>query len=373
MSSADRLQASPGIPVLIERTGVVFLETSPSWVQDLEQINWKPEQVVIADPLSYCAGVVRANIAADEMLEEYKDWKDAEGVSVYFYHAPIHNDTKLQEWEAKGAKVVETLDEVPDGSPVLFSAHGVSPLVWIEAKRRHFRGRDATCPLVDKTHREAIDLAKKDYKILLVGHEKHDEITGTVGEAPDNIVVINPKIDFHDLVGIINGMKDVPIALRTQTTLAVEDTLDLIEFVKSLRADLNLPSHSDICFATQNRQEAIIKAISLTGVDNIVIFGSHEGKRKPSSNSIRLREVAIEHGVGAVLVEDIGEIEASNLRQCRRLGISAGASADPKRVAEMLAALRELGLTNDRIKRLTVAEEPQVFASAKSFDFSKAA
>lgn len=372
MSPIETLHPVPGIPALIERTGVVFLETSPSWVQDLKKINWKPEQVVIADPLSYCAGVVRANIAADEMLEEYKNRKSAEGVSVYFYHAPIHNDTKLKEWETRGAKVVESLDEVPDGSPVLLSAHGVSPLVWIEAKRRHFKGRDATCPLVDKTHREAIDLAKKDYQILLVGHEQHDEIVGTVGEAPGNIVVINPKIDFRDLTEIVNSLWNAPIALRTQTTLAVEDTLDLIEFVKSLRSDLNLPSHSDICFATQNRQEAIIKAISLAGVDNIVIFGSHEGMRKPSSNSIRLREVAKEYGAAAVLVEDIGEIEASNLRQCKKLGISAGASADPKRVAEMLAALRELGMTNDRIKRLTVAEETQVFVSAKRFDFSKA-
>ena len=374
MFSPEIIQKKLGLPALIEKSGVVFLEKVPSWVLDLKKVNWKPEQVILADPLSYCAGVVRADKAVEEMIGVYQDQKDGNGVSVYLYHAPIHNDTKLTEWENKGAKVVKSLEEVPDKSPVsvLFSAHGVSPTIWIEAKRKGLKGRDATCPLVDKTHREAIELAKKGYKILLVGHEKHDEIVGTFGEAPESILVVNPKIDRSELVNIVEKNKEAPLALRTQTTLAVEDTLELIETVLAVYPDLNLANHSDICFATQNRQEAIIKTITDAQVDCMIIFGSDESKRQPSSNSIRLREVATEQGVPAFLVEDITEIDAKWLEQSRKIGLSAGASADPKRVAEMLACLTELGVRSDQICRLTVKDESQVFAAAKSFDFSKA-
>lgn len=373
MSSVDRLQTNPGAPLMIERAGVVFLENVPRWVQDLKIGQWRPEQVVLADPLSYCAGVIRANIAVEQLLDENTDNRDEAGVSVYLYHAPIHNDTKLAEWESRGARIVNSLDEVPVGSvaPVLLSAHGVSPSVWFEAKRKGLKGRDATCPLVDKTHREVKDLAKKGYKTLLVGHSKHDEIVGTLGEAPENIIVIDPKINRDELIRIVKENINVPLALRTQTTLAVEDTLELIETVLAVYPDLNLASHTDICFATQNRQEAIIKTITDAGVDCMIIFGSNESKRQPSSNSIRLREVAVEQNVPAFLVEDITEIDASWLTPFKKIGLSAGASADPKRVAEMLVCLGEAGVGYNQITRLTVKEEPQVFAAARSFDFSK--
>lgn len=372
MSTKENLVIKTGTPAIVENSGIVTFEKVPLWVNELKSLDWRPESVMLCDPLSYCAGVVRANIAVEQMLDEKKDFRDTNGVSVYLYHAPIHNDSKLKEWEERGAYVVGGLQEVPDESSVLFSAHGVSPQVWLEARRKRLKGKDATCPLVDKTHREAKELASNGYRIFLVGHEKHDEILGTVGEAPDNITVINPKINFDDLGKIIELYQDSPLALRTQTTLAVEDTLDLINFCLTKRPDLNLPNHSDICYATQNRQEAVLQTIKNAGADTLVIFGSDENKRQPSSNSIRLREVAADAGSDAYLVEDVREIKANYLLKSNKLALSAGASADPKRVAEMLVLLYDIGVKRSQVKHLTVAEEPQVFSPAKDFDFSKA-
>ncbi len=361
--SPDRLGIQNGVPAIVEGATVepFFL---PSWVEDLKSQNYLPGKLVIAEPLSYCAGVVRANEGIDEMLDQHS------GETVYLYHAPIHNDTKLSEWETKNARVVNSLDEVPNGSPVYFSAHGLAPEVWDQARKKGLRGKDATCPLVEKGHREVRDLKDQGYTILLVGHKSHDEILGTIGEAPEDIVIVNPHSTREQIDELMESLKDTErVALRSQTTLAVSDLSDLIDYIKDKRPDLNLPKVSDICYATENRQEAIVQAIISGGAQVMIIFGSNETKRQPSSNSIRLREVAESHGIPAYLVEDIGEIKSEWFRDVETIGLSAGASADPKRVAEFLDLMRSIGVKNDQIQRITVAQEPQVFAPARDFDF----
>lgn len=361
------LDIQQGVPALVEGT-TADLSSYPDWVNVLRSNAYLPEQVILADPLSYCAGVVRANIAAELLLDETPS-----GETIYFYHAPIHNDTKLKEWEARGAQVVNSLDEVPDGSVILFSAHGVSPFIWMQAKAKHLRGIDATCPLVDKTHREVKSLKDQKYKILLVGYKNHDEIVGTFGEAPEDITVVSPRATQEQLVVLLEELKDEPkLALRSQTTLAMRDLMQMIEFIQSIRPDLDLSKVSDICFATDDRQEAILASIQNAGAELLIIFGSDETKRQPSSNSIRLREVAEGADAKAYLVEDITEIKPEWFEGISRVGVSAGASAEPKRVAEFIMCLRDLGLTPDRLIRVKVADESKItFANAHRFDFSQ--
>jgi len=357
-----------GVPQIVRKVeNFVSVLELPAWAVELQNSSLLPEAIVIAAPLSYCAGVVRANQAADELLAKHPNQR------VYFYHAPIHNDTKLAEWEAKGAVVVGSLDDVQDHSIVLFSAHGVSPQIWLEAKAKHLKGKDATCPLVDKTHREVKELREQGYTILLVGHCDHDEIVGTFGEAPDNIIVVNPHMKREELNTALESLKDKPIAVRNQTTLAVSDLLDLISYIKKIRPDVNLAKKSDICYATENRQKAILETIASSEVDLMIIFGSGPNTRQPSSNSIRLREIveSLDVDVASHLVEDISEIQAKWFDGVKTVGISAGASADPKRMAEFLAVARSIGLRNNQIVRIEVDEELQVFAPACDFDFSK--
>lgn len=354
-----------GLPQIVKNVEKLNLSDLPQWARELRELQYLPDQIIIGEPLSYCAGVVRANMAADEILGKNR------GEPVYLYHAPIHNETKLSEWEEKGAVVVNSLDEVPEDSLVLFSAHGVSPDVWFQAKQKKLKGADATCPLVNKTHREVQELFDQGYKILFIGHRNHDEIVGTIGEAPENIIVIHPKSSREDIDNILKGVEGEKLALRSQTTLAVGDLEELIEYIESKRPDLNLPNKSDVCYATHNRQEAVIQTIVGNGAQLMVIFGSNETKRNPSSNSIRLREVAQNLDTSAYLVEDISEIKAEWFRGVSRIGVSAGASAAPERVAEFLVCMRAIGLKNSQIARVTVAEEPQVFTPAKRFDFSQ--
>ncbi len=352
-----------GLPQIVKNVEKLNPSDLPQWARELAELQYLPDQIIIAEPLSYCAGVVRANRVADELLEKSKG-------QVYLYHAPIHNETKLAQWEERGAIVVNSLDDIADGSVVLFSAHGVSPEIWSAAKAKRLRGADATCPLVYKTHKEVRELVDQGYKILLIGHRNHDEVVGTIGEAPETIIVIHPKIAKEDVDSILEGLKEEKLALRSQTTLAVGDLEELVEYIRSKRSDLNLPAKSDVCYATHNRQEAVIQTIVGSGAQLMLIFGSDETKRSPSSNSIRLREVVQSLGVPAFLVEDVSEIKSEWFRGSSRIGVSAGASAAPERVAEFLACMSAIGLKNSQIARVTVAEEPQVFAPAKRFDFS---
>jgi 4-hydroxy-3-methylbut-2-enyl diphosphate reductase len=288
------------------------------------------------------------------------------------YHAPIHNDTKLAEWEQKGAVIVNSLDEVPDEALIYFSAHGVSPNIWPQAKQKRLNGKDASCPLVEKGHREVRNLNDEGFTILLVGHKNHDEINGIIDEASENIIIVDPNSTFQEVDKLLDELQDKEkLALRSQTTLAVSNLESLIDYIKTKRPDLNLPNKSDICYATENRQEAVIVAIVSCGVDLMIIFGSDETKRQPSSNSIRLREVSEKHNVKAHLVENVAEIQSEWFEEATNVGVSAGASGDPKRVAEFLVCLCEIGLKSNQLQRVTVADEPQVFTPARSFDFSK--
>lgn len=357
-----------GVPEIVRRTeanSLSFVEP-PQWVNELKENRWLPEKIVIADPLSYCAGVERSIKIADALFEE------ANGEPVYLYHAPIHNETKLREWEEKGGIIVNDLNEVPPFSTVLFSAHGVSPEIWKIAREKQLKGADATCPLVEKPHRDVQRLTREGYDIIAIGHRNHDEIQGLVGIAPNKITVLHPATPYKEVGTLVTHMGE-KFGLRTQTTLAHNEIVDLIEYIKKQRPDVDLPrSIDDICFATQNRQDAIINAIVNAGVEEMIIFGSDENSRTPSSNTIRQREVAQGHGASAHIVENIGTIKSEWFRNIKALGIAAGASADPKRVSEFLKAIKNSGIRSEQIFRATVAEERMVFAEARRFDFSAA-
>lgn len=363
----ENLEVREGVPRIVERVGISSFFDSPHWATELRELGWLPEKVIICDPLSYCAGVERANQAADQLLSENK------GEVVYFYHAPIHNDTKVAEWQARGAEIVNSLEEVLDSTDILFSGHGIGPSIWLQARALRLKGIDATCPLVEKTHRDVQKFAEAGYKILLIGRQDHDEIVGTVDFAPNDIVVVHPDSNFEEVDLIMRNLENFEkIAISTQTTLAYTDLLDLIDFVVSKRADIVLPKVDDVCYATQNRQEAVAEVIKRGDVQLVIVFGSDESKGVyRSNNSISLRDVAIKHGTKSYLVEDVSEIKAEWFKGVNRIGVSAGASAAPERVVEFLACFRQIGLRNNQILRITVAAEPQVFAPARRFDFSK--
>lgn len=349
----------PGTPRLIERNPVDFIET-PGWAKTLRLSGYLPETVTIADPLSYCAGVEQAVEEVERKMNRR------------LYHVPIHNERKLEEWEAGGAVLVDNIEDVPDGEELVFSAHGVSNEVKRRAKEKRLIVADTTCPLVDKTRREVRALNQAKYKIILVGDKKHDEMVGTLSEAPDAITIISPKAPPEKFQEALESLKDEPlVAVRTQTTLEARLVDKLLEQMEVLRPDINKPLKSDICYATQNRQDAVIETIRLSGAGLMIIFGSGENSRTPSSNSMRLREVGQGEGVPTYLVEDISEIQAEWFKGVKNVGVSAGASADPKRVSEFLYAMKDIGLQPDQLHRVTVAEEKQIFSTVRRSNWTK--
>src|SRR6201747_867010 len=254
-----------------------------------------PEQadraVRLAAPRGYCAGVDRAVITVEKALELY-------GAPVYVRKQIVHNKHVVANLESRGAVFVEELDEVPEGKTVVFSAHGVSPLVHEQAKARGLKTIDATCPLVTKVHHEARRFASDDYDILLIGHEGHEEVEGTAGEAPGHIQLVQSPDDVHAIV--VSDTEKV--AWLSQTTLSVDETMATVEAIRQRFPQLLDPPSDDICYATQNRQLAI-KEIS-DGADLVIVVGSAN-----SSNSVRLAEVALEAGAKAAhRVDDASEI-----------------------------------------------------------------
>src|SRR3989344_1332580 len=343
MSPDQKLGISVGVPKLIETVSseLILPLDFPSWARDLQEIGYLPERVVIADPLSYCAGVVRADVGMEEMFKEFPD-------GFYLYHAPIHSETKLKEWEGRGAVLIETKEQLlrlPQNLAVYISAHSIGPDVWEILEALGAKGKDSSCPLVSKTHREVEVLVLDDYTVLLVGYKDHDEIQGTYAIAPDRIKVIHPKIVREELDLILDSLENIPkIGLRSQTTLDYENLSGLIGYIQERRPDLNLPKTEDICYATHNRQEAVIAAISRSGAELMIIFGSDETKSQPSSNTIRLREVSNNNGAKrSRIVEDISEIESGWFNGISVVGVSAGASAPPIRVSEFLMTLKQIG------------------------------
>ncbi len=299
-------------------------------------------EVVLAAPRASCAGVERAIEVVERALDRY-------GPPVYMRKQIVHNRHVVAELESRGAVCVDELEQVPDGATVVFSAHGVSPRVRSEAQRRHLNIVDATCPLVNKVHAEARRFGSDGYTIFLIGHEGHEEVDGTSGERPERIRVIDPDANIAGL--------EVPdsdrVAYLTQTTLAVDETRDVIERLRARFPEIAGPRSDDICYATQNRQDAV-RALAAE-CDLVLVVGSRN-----SSNSNRLVEVARRSGCQARLIDDESQLEPAWLDGVRRIGVTAGASSPERIVQRMVSALEVFGPL-ERAER-AVADETVRFA-----------
>ncbi|HTW11434.1 MAG TPA: 4-hydroxy-3-methylbut-2-enyl diphosphate reductase [Solirubrobacteraceae bacterium] len=282
-------------------------------------------EVVLASPRASCAGVVRAVEIVERVLED-------RGAPIYVRKQIVHNRHVVRELEQRGAVFVQELDEVPDGATVIFSAHGVSPAVREEATRRNLEVIDATCPLVAKVHAEARRFARAGFDIVLVGHEGHEEVEGTLGEAPDSIHVV-ADVGEADRVEVRDPER---VAYLSQTTLAVDETERVFDRLRERFPAAVGPASSDICYATQNRQDAV-RALARE-CDLILVVGSSN-----SSNSRRLVEVAERSGCRALLVDDAADIPPTALWEARKVGVTAGASAPESLVLAMIDALGGLG------------------------------
>ncbi len=283
----------------------------------------KLAEIVLAGPRGFCAGVERAIDIVELALAVCPP-------PVYVRKEIVHNRHVVDELRDKGAIFVDELDEVPDDATVIFSAHGISPQVRGEARRRGLKVIDATCPLVTKVHLEAIRYAREGYTIVLVGHEDHDEVIGTMGEAPDQMLLIEHPDQVADLV-VPDPNK---VAYLTQTTLSVDDTRECVEALRRRFPKIVGPARDDICYATQNRQAAV-KALA-TDVDVVLVIGAAN-----SSNANRLVEVSEGDGTRAYLINDLRDIKPEWLEGVRRIGITAGASTPEILVTEAVEALRK--------------------------------
>jgi len=300
-------------------------------------------RVLLAKPRGYCAGVDRAVQAVEMALERY-------GAPVYVRRQIVHNTHVVRELEARGAIFVEEADSVPEGAVVVFSAHGVSPAVREEAKSRGLRTIDATCPLVTKVHNEARRFAAQDYDILLIGHQNHEEVEGTTGEAPARIHLV----DGPDGGADVQVRDPAKVAWLSQTTLSVDETIQTVAALRERFPQLIDPPSDDICYATQNRQVAVKKIA--TDADLVIVVGSDN-----SSNSVRLVEVAMEAGArAAYLVDDASNIDEQWLDGTSTVGVTSGASVPEELVSGVLARLAELGYGS--VEEVDAVEERLVFA-----------
>ena len=284
------------------------------------------KRVLLASPRGYCAGVERAVDTVERALRLY-------GEPVYVRKQIVHNSHVVRDLEERGAIFVESVDAVPEGATVVFSAHGVSPAVRDAADRRGLVSIDATCPLVTKVHTQARRYAEAGYTIVLIGHAGHEEVEGTTGEAPDSTVLVESVEDAERL-----GLPaDARIAYITQTTLSVDETREIIDVLRRRFPQLRGPEREDICYATSNRQWAVKEL--LAEVSLLLVVGSRN-----SSNSVRLVEVAHAAGVQAYLVDDVTEIEDSWLDGVDVAGVTSGASAPERLVAEVCQWFRDRGV-----------------------------
>jgi 4-hydroxy-3-methylbut-2-enyl diphosphate reductase len=298
-------------------------------------------EIVLAGPRGFCAGVERAIDIVELALSVCRP-------PVYVRREIVHNRHVVETLRTQGAIFVDELTEVPDDATVIFSAHGISPAVRAEAARRGLRVIDATCPLVTKVHLEAIRYARENYSIVLIGHEDHDEVIGTLGEAPERIFVID-SVREVDTLQVPDPEK---IAYLTQTTLSVDDTREVIEALRRRFPKIVGPSRNDICYATQNRQAAV-KNIA-PDVDVVLVIGAAN-----SSNAIRLVEVTKSVGTAAYLINDVRDIKPEWLDGAKRIGITAGASTPEVLVTQTVEALTGRGVN---VREVHVVEEDVRFA-----------
>ncbi|MFM2180601.1 MAG: hypothetical protein RL192_763 [Actinomycetota bacterium] len=301
------------------------------------------KRILLAAPRGYCAGVDRAVITVEKALELY-------GAPVYVRKEIVHNKHVVSTLEARGAIFVNETDEVPEGKTVIFSAHGVSPAVHEQAASRSLKTIDATCPLVTKVHNEAKRFASEDAEILLIGHHGHEEVEGTAGEAVGKVQIVD-GLEGARTVMPTPGKK---LVWLSQTTLSVDETLETVKILKERFPEISDPPSDDICYATQNRQEAI-KEISPQS-DLVLVVGSQN-----SSNSVRLAEVALEYGAKvSYLVDFAQEIQEDWLDGVETIGLTSGASVPEILVKDVLAFLAERGFTD--VQTITAKEETLLFS-----------
>ncbi|QMU67686.1 4-hydroxy-3-methylbut-2-enyl diphosphate reductase [Streptacidiphilus sp. P02-A3a] len=305
-----------------------------------------PRRVLLAAPRGYCAGVDRAVIAVEKALEQY-------GAPIYVRKEIVHNKYVVQTLEKKGAVFVDETQEVPEGSIVVFSAHGVAPSVHDEAERGRLATIDATCPLVTKVHKEALRYADEDYDILLIGHEGHEEVVGTMGEAPERTHLVDGPAD----VAGVRVRDESKVVWLSQTTLSVDETMATVGALKQRFPLLTSPPSDDICYATQNRQVAI-KQIAAEA-DLVIVVGSRN-----SSNSVRLVEVSLEAGAKAAhLVDFADEIDEAWLAGVATVGLTSGASVPEILVEGVLEWLAERGFGD--VEQVRSSEEHLQFSLPK--------
>jgi 4-hydroxy-3-methylbut-2-enyl diphosphate reductase len=298
-------------------------------------------KIILASPRSFCAGVVRAIDIVEKALEIY-------GPPIYSKHEIVHNSYVIKSLEKKGVIFTENLDEVPEKSVLVFSAHGVSPEVKQKAKSRDFEVIDATCPLVSKVHKEARRYALNDYTIFLIGHKEHVEVIGTFGYAPKQTIIINTLEDVEKL--------KVPphkkLAYITQTTLSLDDTAEIVAALKEKYPRLEAPSKEDICYATQNRQNAVKQMC--TSINMLIVIGS-----SISSNTIRLVEIAKKKNIPAYRIEAETELKAEWFQKIQSVGITAGASAPEIIVQNIVKKIQSFRKTT--IENFNLVEENTFF------------
>ena len=304
------------------------------------------KRVLLAAPRGYCAGVDRAVVAVEKALELY-------GPPVYVRKQIVHNKHVVTTLEKRGAVFVEETDEVPEGATVVLSAHGVAPVVHEEAARLKLKTIDATCPLVTKVHHEARRFADEDYDILLIGHEGHEEVVGTAGEAPEHIHLV----DGPESVDELEVRDPERVVWLSQTTLSVDETMETVRRLRLRFPNLQDPPSDDICYATQNRQVAVKQIASQA--DLVLVVGSRN-----SSNSVRLVEVALEHGARAShLIDYADEIDPTWLDDVTTVGLTSGASVPEVLVRDVLTYLAERGY--GAVEEVVSAEESLLFSLPK--------
>ena len=302
--------------------------------------------MLLAAPRGYCAGVDRAVIAVERALEHF-------GAPIYVRKEIVHNRHVVETLSERGAVFVDDTAEVPEGARVVFSAHGVSPAVHTEAAQRSLSTIDATCPLVTKVHKEAIRFARNGFRILLVGHAGHEEVEGTMGEAPEHITLVQSPEEARTI--------EVPDAEKlvwiSQTTLSVDETMETVEILRERFPHLQSPPSDDICYATQNRQLAVKKIGP--DADLVIVVGSAN-----SSNSVRLVEVALEHGAKAAYRVDFArEIDETWFHDVTTVGVTSGASVPENLVQDVLQLLADYGF--DTVEEVVTAEEDLIFSLPK--------
>ena len=294
-------------------------------------------RLILANPRGFCAGVNMAIESLETAIAHF-------GTPIYVFHEIVHNRPIVEKFRKRGVVFVDGLGEVPDGKTVLFSAHGVSPAIRQEAAARNLTAIDATCPLVTKVHLEAIKYARQGYTIVLIGHEGHDEVIGTMGEAPAAIVLVEDLAD----VGALTFGPDAKLAFLTQTTLSVDETRGIIAALRAKYPQVVGPNKDDICYATQNRQEAVKDLVP--EADVVVVLGSQN-----SSNSNRLAEIAKQNGKPAYLIDTASELQCDWFRPGDTVLVTAGASAPEDHVQDVVTWLRET--FDATVEHRTVREE----------------